>query len=316
MVEASAPSNIALIKYMGKIVGSGNQPTNASLSYSLDHWRTIVQLESIAGPEDRWAPLERTGYAAPVLSEKGREKFLQHFQFLKETFNAEGAFRIRSANNFPSDCGLASSASSFAALTWAAAEQFQARQSVNELSVLSRKGSGSSCRSFFTPWAIWEKDGAEAPQGLGFQKLLHAAVIVSGAVKEVSSSEAHVRVTTSPNFVGRTDRAEGRLRHLLACLKEENWVGAHEAVWEEFRDMHDLFETSVPPFRYRTTDSKNVVDACHHIWKFKKDGPLVTMDAGPNVHLLYRPEQMELAEKMVRHFREKHVVVTSWGGFR
>ena len=75
MVEASAPSNIALIKYMGKIAGSGNQPTNASLSYSLDHLRTIVQLEPIAGPEDRWAPLERTGYAAPSFRKRGARNF-------------------------------------------------------------------------------------------------------------------------------------------------------------------------------------------------------------------------------------------------
>ena len=33
------------------------------------------------------------------------------------------------------------------------------------------------------------------------------------------------------------------------------------------------------------------------LWEQEGDGPIVTMDAGPNIHLLYRPEQQELALK-------------------
>ena len=41
---ASAPSNIALIKYMGKTDEQDNRPTNRSLSYTLNHLRTTVEL--------------------------------------------------------------------------------------------------------------------------------------------------------------------------------------------------------------------------------------------------------------------------------
>lgn len=315
MTEASAPSNIALIKYMGKIAGTGNRPTNASLSYTLPHLTTAVELSPIEAGEDRWAPIERAGYAAPELSEKGRAKFLAHFRALKDTFRGTGAYEIRSGNNFPSDCGLASSASSFAALTTAAAKAFGAKADAVELSKLSRRGSGSSCRSLFAPWALWREEGAE-PADLGYPDLLHAAIIVHAGVKEVSSSDAHVRVTTSPKFAGRPERAEKRLDELTAALRAKDWKRAYELTWDEFVDMHELFETSAEPFKYRNRESQNVVDACKHIWNFKGDGPLVTMDAGPNVHLLFRPEQRELADKMIAHFREKHMTIASWRGLK
>lgn len=318
-VTGRAPSNIALIKYMGKIQGTGNKPTNASLSYALPHLVTEVRLIESAEGGDTWAPLVKAGFAAPELSPRGRKKFLDHFARLRAEWGLSGSYRIESANNFPSDCGLASSASSFAALTQAVSNLRERkagiRTDVSELSALSRKGSGSSCRSFFAPWALWENEGAEAVD-LPFPDLLHAAVVISAGVKEVSSSEAHERVTTSPLFEGRIDRAHQRLRSLMGALQEGNWEESYRLCRDEFIDMHELFETSAMPFRYRTKESEDVTAACQHIWNFKKDGPLVTMDAGPNVHLLFRPDQRELADRMVDHFKTKHVVFTSWRGLK
>jgi diphosphomevalonate decarboxylase len=168
-IEASAPSNIALIKYMGKADVKSNRPTNSSLSYSLDKLRTFVRIQKDEGATaDHWAPYERTDLLKIQLSEKGMVKFLTHFELLKKEFKMKGFYRIESANNFPSDCGLASSASSFAALTLAAhewmlknAEGVPTPYRPKELSKLSQKGSGSSCRSFFSPWALWHHDGKD-----------------------------------------------------------------------------------------------------------------------------------------------------------
>ncbi len=45
MWKASAPSNIALIKYMGKESGARNQAVNPSLSMTLADFRTTVEIE-------------------------------------------------------------------------------------------------------------------------------------------------------------------------------------------------------------------------------------------------------------------------------
>lgn len=317
-VTASAPSNIALIKYMGKTQTQGNLPTNASLSYTLDHLRTFVRLSVQSGSEpDCWGPLQGAGYEALRLSEKGQTRFLNHLKFLKTQWGIQENFLVESANNFPADCGLASSASSFAALTLAATQIFQKikpqswGEDLTKISSLSREGSGSSCRSLFSPWAVWETDSAR-PLALPYKKLLHQVVIVEAAKKEISSSEAHKLVAQSSLFPGRVERVEKRLLELRQALELQNWKASFEIVWAEFWDMHALFATSTPPFLYMTAGSMKVLEGALQLWKTEEDGPLVTMDAGANVHFLWREDQKEMALIQEHYWQEHFRVISSY----
>lgn len=308
-VRATAPSNIALIKYMGKISSQQNQPVNSSLSFTLEYLRTAVVIEKITEEFDQWDSLVDPEFPFQVeLSEAGKQRFLVHFKRIKDDWEIPGSYRVCSANNFPSDCGLASSASSFAALTLATAQLAEraGALSVSErakpidlqaLSELSRKGSGSSCRSFFSPWAVWTQEGAH-PIELPYRSLIHQAVVVESAKKSVSSSEAHQRVVTSDLFFGRSERAQRRLDLLVKAMQLQNWTQCFEICWAEFWDMHCLFETSKPSFGYMKPESLAVLEIIKNEWEKSKDGPLVTMDAGANVHLLYRLDQKELASQL------------------
>lgn len=319
-VEASAPSNIALIKYMGKIEGSGNRPTNSSFSYCLEKLRTFVRIKK--NPEltqDIWSPYLREDLRPIELSEKGREKFLNHFAFLKKEFKLDGFYVLESANNFPSDCGLASSASSFAALTLAA-HNCMVEQSggskmgyrPKELAKLSQKGSGSSCRSFFSPWSLWHSDGAEVIQ-IPYKSLKHQVLLCDESIKKVSSSEAHQRVLSSDLFKGRVERAEERLQKLINALRAQNWKLSYQLCWNEFWDMHTLFHTSVPSFMYMNASTMKALSVLHNSWEEKGDGPLVTMDAGSNVHLLYREDQTDIYNEVLKTFRPEMPVWTDEG---
>lgn len=292
----SAPSNIALIKYMGKVESAEkNRPTNTSLSFTLPHLLSYVQLElDNYSRADVWEPLREFGgkkFEPLTLSSKGSSRFLAHLDFVRKQFEFSGFFRVRSANDFPSDCGLASSASSFAALTRAVSaacgELTGRRASAQEQAQWSRMGSGSSCRSFFAPWSVWTPtDVREALPG--FANLIHQVIVVDDEVKAVSSSEAHKRVTTSELFAGRPQRADRRVGEFVAAMEREEWRDAFEIAWAEFWDMHALFETSKPSFGYMTGGSLEVLNHVRSMWSREGHGPLVTMDAGPNVHLLYR----------------------------
>lgn len=299
---------------MGKTDHKINQPSNSSLSYTLDHLLSFVEAEEVEDETngDVWYPLLGEEYCEIHLSEKGQQRFLAHWQYLKEYFSIEGHYILRSGNNFPSDCGLASSASSFAALTKCAYSVAKAKGQKNldhdqtQLAGLSRLGSGSSCRSFFSPWSLWGKEGSSSVV-LAYEKLLHQAVIVNDLHKEVSSSEAHKRVTTSLLFEGRVERAESRIKSLIQCLSSQeksNWRRAYEITWAEFWDMHALFETSDPAFGYMSTQSIKVLSEIRHFWKKLDDGPLVTMDAGANVHLLYRLDQQEIKKEIGQHLKK------------
>ena len=84
----SAPSNIAIIKYMGKTSSAQNLPTNPSISYTLNHLRSFVSLELISDSEsDQWQPLIAPGLLPIELSEKGKIKFLNHLASIRPFSN-------------------------------------------------------------------------------------------------------------------------------------------------------------------------------------------------------------------------------------
>ena len=305
---AQAPANIALIKYMGKKDSKKNIPDNPSLSYTLNNLLSNVMLEPHTGKHDVWEPLNIPGAQPFNLSVAAQNRFLNHLAFLKSYFNYSGFFIVRSSNNFPHSSGLASSASSFAALTKCAALALSELTqtplpSVEIQAHLSRQGSGSSCRSFFSPWALWDEEtvtGIELP----YMELLHEVIVISEKEKEVSSSAAHLRIHTSPHYVDRGMRARQNLQLLLDAFTIKDWHAAYQICWHEFQDMHRLFSTCDQPFTYMSERSLSALDLLRDLWLREGDGPLVTMDAGPKIHLLYRTDQAALA----RRFKADYLV--------
>lgn len=306
---AHAPANIALIKYMGKKEDSLNSPDNPSLSYTLNELKSTVRLEKSSSKKDIWEPLIIPGGIENfVLSAEGQKRFLDHLARIKAYFGYEGGFLVQSCNNFPHSSGMASSASSFAALTRCAAIALSELTnkpipSVDEQAQLSRLGSGSSCRSFYSPWALWE-DNEVKEIDLPYKELIYQGVIISNKKKEVPSSEAHRRVKSSPFYAARSQRAKENLKLLIDSLTVQNWTLAYQVCWREFQDMHQLFSSCEQPFSYMTETGITLLRQLENFWDKKGDGPIVTMDAGPNIHLLYRTDQAELA----REFKSDYLV--------
>lgn len=311
----SAPSNIALIKYMGKTNVQINIATNPSLSYTLNHLRTFVEVEVIDSASDCWQALQDPGLSPMNLSAKGKQRFLNHAQKLKDRYGFSGHFCIRSGNNFPSDCGLASSASSYAALTKTLVDALaeltgKPALSIQEQAHVSRKTSGSSGRSFFAPWCLWDDESIEAIY-LPYTKLLHYVIVVDQGRKAISSSQAHLLVTQSLLFENRPYRARQLLQELIEAMQSKDFEQAYHICWRELWDMHALFETSALPFGYMTPASIEVLQAVRHQWQTEHVGPIVTMDAGPNIHLLYPPEMEKIAETFNQQFADRYLILSS-----
>lgn len=304
---AHAPANIALIKYMGKKDESSNAPDNSSLSYTLNDLISTVRLEKLSSKKDIWEPLIVPGSIGElVISSDGQKKFLDHLARIKKLFDYDGGFLVQSCNNFPHSSGMASSASSFAALTRCAVIALseltqKPMPSADEQAQLSRFGSGSSCRSFYSPWALWKEDKVEAID-LPYQQLIYQGVVISNKKKDVPSSEAHQRVKTSTFYSTRAQEAENNLKILLDALMSKDWGSIYHICWSEFQNMHRLFHTCEQPFSYFTENSVSLLHNLEDFWNKKGDGPIVTMDAGPNIHLLYRPDQQDMAREFKRDY--------------
>lgn len=326
---AVAPSNIALIKYMGKVEsGAGaNLPANSSLSMTLDSLCTVMEVSrtpgaaggrfvaelprdaATAGGAGTWKP------CVPDLGAKGIERMGRHLERVRSEAPAllarfdlapaadlaGSGFEFRSANTFPASSGIASSASSFAAATLAGLQACAsdgaafARAYAGELELrraiarLSRQGSGSSCRSFEGPWVLWEHDSA-AEVRTAMPELSDLVLVIGKSAKSVSSSQAHALVRTSPLWEGRVDRVASRLRSLEAALGEGDLSEVSRIAWAETWEMHSLFHTCADPFTYWEPGSIRALQWLRPWIAQGPASPIVTMDAGANLHVLVPSE--------------------------
>lgn len=309
-VLAQAPSNIALTKYMGKqpAPSQANIPENPSVSMTLSGLCTIVKAEWVGRKLDA-VVLEPGQLPASAVS-----RMRTHVERVEKLFPEIAArhgltlipdsvrqtitLSFESENTFPMGSGIASSASSFAAFTLATAAlvtedlpQFQAlfRSSAefrSALSAISRQGSGSSCRSFDGPWVGWDVDvGYPVPSHL--PPLTDLVILISGEAKEVSSSEAHTRVKSSPHWVGRTERATKLAHTFQVAIAGGDLATLSNYALNEAMEMHELFHTANPPFSYLQEGSIDLLEF-HAVFAESGFGgltpPIVTLDAGPNVH--------------------------------
>jgi diphosphomevalonate decarboxylase len=297
--HSTMPANIALIKYMGKEPNQKNQGCNTSLSYTLPHLNSTTTLKLTDAKQDVWQadPKNPVYLSAPQI-----KRFLDHLAFLKDLFGVKANFTVTASNSFPHACGLASSASSFASLTEASAQALSAltQSSLPDLATRaqwSRQGSGSSCRSFYAPFALWEQEQCTTCP-LPYPSLIHAIILIDNQPKAVSSSQAHQRALTSSLFATRPKRANERCHALIQALQQKDWQQAYQITWQEFQDMHALFHTAAQPFSYMHPNSIQALNGLAQWWEDHQDGPLVTMDAGCNIHLLFRPDQSQQLAKI------------------
>ncbi len=324
-ILAQAPSNIAIVKYMGKSDTALNLPAQPSVSMTLNSLRTFVELRRVESNRMNlvWVGDESLqGFASPKISSAGIEKFTRHLDRMWNELpgvlrrwdlrveSAPAQIEIRSANTFPEASGIASSASSFAALTLAAAamisgDQLETFEKIysqeNELrralARLSRRGSGSSCRSFEGPWVRWEAESATAVESR-LPELSDLIVLTGEGMKEVSSSEAHRRVTESPLWSGRVERATQREREASQAIGDGNWKTMVRIAWEELWEMHSLFHTSQQPFTYWNPMSVEILKWIRpHV---ERAECLVTMDAGPHVHILVPQSESERWKNLLK----------------
>jgi diphosphomevalonate decarboxylase len=105
------------------------------------------------------------------------------------------------------------------------------------------------------------------------------------------------------------------LINLVSILNQpqtlQTWREAFEICWAEFWDMHALFETSKPSFGYMTANTMAVLEKVKEFWSAHQDGPLTTMDAGANVHLLWRDDQWTQAQSLLKVLEKTFKVVSS-----
>lgn len=312
-IEYSAPSNIALIKYWGK---KGIQiPQNPSMSFTLSNSITKTKLSWIKGSGKTNFLFE--GEVSPSFETKiikFRETWEEKFPILKDL-----DLVIESSNTFPHSAGIASSASSMASLSLCFAHvvskmtnEFDIEDEFLELaSNFARLGSGSACRSLFggvVSWGEWQAGTSDhyatkvGKLPKSWSEWGDAILIVSSKEKPVSSREGHALMNSHPYREARYKEAASRVGELHNIMKEERLMDFCELVEKEALELHGLMMNSTPSFILMRPESLGIIEKVR-AFREKTGLPVCfTLDAGPNVHLLYA---LEHKEKVIEFIKEE-----------
>ncbi len=325
-----APSNIALVKYWGK---HGEQlPKNTSISFTLDACHTITTLEY---KRSEWTPKVTLGENDQKFTESffnikvlldGEEKpaFLPKIgQFISRIapispFISDYDLTIKTHNSFPHSSGIASSASSMAALALCIMSMEKALNPelsdelfYKKASLLARLGSGSAARSVQGDLVVWGAhpliEGSSDFFGLHYNQKVHEVfksfhdtiLLVDKGEKQVSSTVGHNLMHQHPFAEQRFLQANKHIETLTNALEVGDLNRFIEIVELEALSLHAMMMTSKPYFILMKPNTLSIIQK---VWEYrKKTGSHVcfTLDAGANVHLLFPAQEKEQVNEFI-----------------
>jgi len=308
-----SPSNIALIKYWGKF--DRQIPANPSLSMTLKNAYTETILEY--KPADANTPeILFDGHQ----SEKFRARIIRYFEMLQKHFPEmrSYSFTIRTHNTFPHSAGIASSASGFSALalcllTWHENIRGNNYDDFSRMaSDLARQGSGSASRSVFGGMTVWgnhpdvagSSDNFAIPLPVKvhplFADLKDTILIVDSGEKKVSSSMGHASMQGHPFEEARYRQANANLSFILNAIATGNWKVFQEITENEALTLHSLMMSAQNGYTLLKPGTLSILQEIKKIREQRQLKVCFTLDAGPNVHLIYPASESDAIRPWIK----------------
>lgn len=314
---ARAHTNIALIKYWGKRNNSLILPTSSNLSVTLDGFSTETTVHFQEALREDTFFLDEQAVEGDAL--KKVAVFLDKVRALS---GKEIYAQVQSVNHVPTAAGFASSASGLAALAAASAKAIGLSLNDIELSRLARQGSGSACRSIYGGFVEWQmgerEDGldsyAKQVAGQSHWDIRIAAVVLSKTMKKVSSREGMRRtVETSPFYAGWLEQSSKDLQEIKQAIAAKDFEKMGSIAEANCLRMHATTLGANPPFTYWQDTTMRVMQT---VQELREQGipAFFTIDAGPNVKVLYLPEDEDKVKNYLRVIEGVEDVIISKPG--
>jgi len=232
------------------------------------------------------------------------------------------AIVLQTKNTFPHSSGIASSASGMAALSLCLLNFFKTETDADFFHLASyyaRLGSGSAGRSLFPHLAAWglsELKGTTDEKAIAFndyheifKDYQDSILIVSKDEKSVSSTAGHKLMENHPYADARVQNANKNFHELLSVLKNGDLEQFNKIVESEALELHSLMMTSTPSFILLAPETLAIVMAVRQFRKESKIPLCFTIDAGPNVHLLYPKKYLSAVHEFINAQKKNYLSV-------
>jgi diphosphomevalonate decarboxylase len=307
---AKAQPNIALIKYWGKRDTERNLPAVGSISVTLaDLYTTMtVAFESAVGSDslvvngdENEAMLPRVSACLDRVAGTDRDRA-----------------RVTSESNFPIAAGLASSASSFAALVVAADSAVGNESNREQLASLAGQASGSAARSIYGGFVELANNGDEVAvstlRPAEDWPLSVVVAITATGPKAVGSTEAmEASRRTSPFYARWVEQQQADLDEAREAIAGRDFDRLAVVAEHNCLKMHSVMWASRPPMVYWNATTLDCMDA---VRQMQASGVPVffTIDAGPQLKAVCEAAAVEeVRERLAATPGVEAVMVTGLG---
>ncbi len=301
---AIANANIALTKYWGKRDKKLMLPQAGSTSMTLDGMTTTTTVEFDSKYDEDIVILN----GEELTEGKELSKVIKHIDLIREMAGISEKAKVMSVNNFPTAAGLASSASGFAALSMAGAKAAGLDLGEKELSMLSRRGSGSASRSIaggFVWWHRGEKeDGTDSfAEQIASPDHWDLDMVVAVTTKEEKKIKSRAGMAMSvdncPYYRKWVEECGKDIENVRKAITEKDFKLLGETVEMNCLKMHAVMMTTTPPIIYWNPSTIKII---HSVMEWR-DGGLecyFTIDGGPQVKVLCWSKDSEEIEKRLK----------------
>lgn len=311
---AFASANIALIKYWGKRNEALHLPTHGSVSLSLGPLGSTTKLSFDKELSNHEISINKRKLLPEDTSYQQINRYLNLFRP-----SENGSYRLISSNSVPTAAGLASSASGYAAAAKALNELHGWNLNTRELSILARLGSGSATRSLFSGFALWHAgtlaDGRDCyaeDLKLQWPQLRWAVALLNDEPKAMSSRLAmKVCQETCGWFSRFVELSKGQLAQALEAIQDRAFARLGELMELSALSMHAAMMGSSPSILYWGADTVRVMQCVQHL-RGQGMACYFTIDAGPNVKILYQQSQENELRYALENLDVKWLWVNPW----
>nr|XP_026693140.1 diphosphomevalonate decarboxylase [Ciona intestinalis] len=321
-ITCCAPINIAIIKYWGKLCEVENLPLNSSFSITLNYHDLCTTTTVTTAPSyvkdqvyvnDLWQDINENPRLKVCFEEMrrlARKQAISENAAAKELMSCSKKIHVQSVNNFPTKAGLASSASGYAALTFALGQLLGVK---GDLSGVARRGSGSACRSMCGGFVEWlkseESKNSTAKQFVDethWPELRVFILVVSSKQKSFGSTVGMQRsVETSALLKHRIENiVPHRIKVLKQAVLEKDFCLFAEICMKESNQLHAICMDTFPPLRYLNNVSEKIMNFVYsYNERCGSTRVAYTFDAGPNAFLFtLAPFAEDLANQIYQVF--------------
>ncbi len=235
------------------------------------------------------------------LSGRELERVISVVDEVRRRSGLEFRFKMVSKNNFPSNVGLGASASGFAALALAASKASGLKLSLEQLSVIARRGAGSATRSVTGAFSRW-RAGFEDEESYSFQiasEDFQMGIVVALIPAFKFTENAHKAVLTSPFFHSRLAFVHGALAEMENAIRKHNIEKIGVLAERDSLILHGITMTSVDEMMLWQPETVKVI---LEVRKMRSEGlpAYFSIDTGATVYVNTKPRHVREVEDRIK----------------